>query len=420
MLAMLGGEPLVATPRPHTMLESYREADRASAMLALERLERADGAAVRDYLAEYEAMLADYHGRKHALLTNSGTSALHSAYFGLRLEPGDEVVAPTNTFFATVTAVLAAGAIPVLADCEPDTGNIDVADVARRLTPRTKAVVVTHQWGHPVEMDPLLDLVRERRLALVEDASLALGATYRGRRVGSFGDVAVLSLGGGKLVSGGQGGVLLTDDDEVLERATLLGHPFRPVARPSGRYAGIADTCYGHNYRMHPVAAAISRARFERLDDLIAARHARLELLSSLLAEGTVLAPPVTRPYVFRGSWGGYLASYDEDRTGVPIEIVGEALVAEGLECSPRGYHPLVHRTPLFRRDADGYRGTGPCVAGKAVHRDGDFPAAERHADSRMGLPTFVDEPLDLVRLYGAAVRKVSDHVDDLRDRIPA
>lgn len=412
-LALLGGQPMVTAPHPHNPLGALSQADRDA---LAEYLDGGDpDFEDNGVLHELEAQLASFHSRRFCLLTNSGTSALHSAYFGLGLGPGDEVIVPTNTFPATVTALLAVGATPVLADCEPDTGNIDPGNVAARITDRTKAIVVTHQWGHPVEMDPLLAAARRHRLPLVEDASLAVGATYRGRRTGSFGDAVALSLSASKLIGGGQGGALLADDPEIIDRALVLGQWSRSTreVRAEG-YRPYAATGFGHNYRMHVLAAVVARARLRRIAELIARRHSRLGLLTSLLAGQDVVTPPVTRPHVHRGQWGGYLATYHpECAGGLPLPVFASALVAEGLEVSPGGYHPLLHRTALF---ASGTAGSHVPPAARALPRyqEGDFPQAEAHADSQLGLPTFLYEPDALIEGYGRAIVKVARNAGQL------
>jgi dTDP-4-amino-4,6-dideoxygalactose transaminase len=413
-LAILGGEPTITVPHPHNPLTAVSPADSD----AIIRYLRAADADFEDMtvLRELEEMLASFHGRRYCLLTNSGTSALHSAYFGLGLRPGDEVIAPTHTFPATVTALFSAGATPVLADCEVDTGNIDPGDVAAKITKRTKAVVVTHQWGHPVEMDALLRTARRHGLRVIEDASLAVGATYRGRRTGSFGDAAALSLSASKLIGGGVGGALLTNDRDVIDRALLLGQFSR-----SGNdlhldgYRPYATTGYGHNYRIHVLAAVVAKARLERINDLIARRHARLGLLSELLREQDVVSPPVTRPYVHRGQWGGYIALYEPDRAkGVSLATFGRALVAEGLEVSPGGYHPLLHRTAVFSQPPSEYQASLH-AAPLRRYREGDFPQAEHHADRQIGMPTFLGEPDELIEGYARAFVKVAHAIDELR-----
>ncbi|KPH97303.1 Glutamine--scyllo-inositol transaminase [Actinobacteria bacterium OK074] len=416
MLAALGGTPEVTAPHPHNDLCAFSPADKAVITAHL------DAGGTTSYygrdgeLREFEDELAAFFGRAHCVAVNSGTNALHSAFFGIGLQPGDEVIVPSYTFLATVSPLFALRAVPVLADCEPDTGTIDPEDIARRITPRTKAIVVTHQFGHPVEMDAVMDLAERHGLKVVEDNSLAFGATYKGRRTGSLGHVAAFSLGSTKMVSGGQGGALVTDDPEVMERANLLGHFVRrsvtEVSSPF--YRRFVTTGYGHNYRMHALAVTMARGRLRRLDELVASRHQRLERLSAGLSDLPFVEPPVTRPHVHRGQWGGYTASYDAEAAGVDIDTFVSALEAEGLEVAARGYHPLLHRAEFFRTAEDGYYPAQPWHA-KRLYREGDLPRSEWHADRQIAFPIFLDEPLELVDGYVRAVRKVVEGLDALR-----
>lgn len=417
MLALLGGDPEVTAAHPHNDLCAFSSQDREAITAHLERGGTTSYYGRDGELREFEDELAAFFGRRHCVAVNSGTSALHSAFFGIGLRPGDEVIVPTYTFLATVSPLFSLRAVPVLADCEDDTGNIDPEDIRRRVTARTRAIVVTHQFGHPVEMDGVLDIAQEHGLKVVEDASLAFGAVYKARRVGSLGHVAAFSLGSTKMVSGGQGGALVTDDHEVMERANLLGHFVRRSATEvtSGLYRPFITTGYGHNYRMHALAVAMARGRLHRLDELVASRHERLERLSSGLAETPFVAPPVTRPYVHRGQWGGYTAAFDAEAAGVGIDAFVSALQAEGLEVAARGYHPLLHRAEFFRTADDGYYPKRPWRE-KRLYRDGDLPRSEWHADRQIAFPIFLDEPLELVDAYVRAVRKVSDQIGALRD----
>lgn len=417
-LAVHGGTPAVPYRHPHADRAAFTAADRRAVADYLDRPGPTNSIFGRDgVLREFEDELADYFGRRHCILTNSGTNALHSAFFAAGIEPGDEVICPTYTFHATVTPLLQLGAVPVLADAELDTGNIDPAHVEKLITDRTRAVVVTHQWGHPVDGPALRAIAQSARLVLIEDVSLAVGASLDDELAGSFGDIACLSLGSTKLLSGGQGGALLLDDDAMWERATLLGHFSRrsleTVASLFNRQ--FADTGYGHNYRMHVLAIVVSRARFHRLDELIRMRHERYDLLADGLDMFGALASPTTRPGAFRGSWHGFCAAYDADATGIPLAGFAQALAAEGLEVAPGGYQPPLHLARLFCAASDGVwpRTGGP--AGRRVYRPGDLPVAEAHVSRLLGFPLFLDEPMALVEAYVAGYEKVAAQLDRLR-----
>lgn len=409
-LAILGGSPAVSAPSPHAHRSVFTAADRRAVVAYL------DGGGANSYfgsegiVGELEQQFAGYFGRRHALLTNSGTSALYSAFVAAGVEPGDEVIAPVYTFPATVTPLLQIGAVPVLADVEAETGVIDPLDVERRIGSKTKAVVATHQWGHPFDADVLPGIAAAHGLPLIEDVSLAPGATSRGRRAGALGTVAALSLGSSKLLSGGQGGVLLCDDDEVAVRAALVG---RFGCSGPGRASPYATTGLGHNFRLHPLAAPIIEARLARIDELIAARRERFELLSVLLGATGCFRPPQTAGWATRGAWQGYVAHYVAgDRA--PFERVVEALLAEGLEIHPFGYQPLLHCHPALAGGADPLGRAMLTGSGWHRYRWGDFPVAEAFVSTAIGFPLFLDEPLELVEAYGFACLKVACELERL------
>ncbi len=416
VLAIMGGTPVVTQPQPHADRARFTEADRAAVLAYLADPANPNSFYGRDgLLRTYEEELAAFFGRRYCVLTNSGTSALFTAFFAAGLEPGDEVICPTYTFHATVMPLFQLGAVPVLAEAELDTGNIDPADVENKITDRTRAVVCTHQWGHPVNGSALKEIACRRGLLLIEDVSLAVGAELTGVRAGAFGEIACFSLGSTKLLSGGQGGALVTDDTTLWERSNLVGHfahrSYQTVESPLLRQ--FAGTGLGHNFRMHVLAVAVSRARFHRLGELIDARRRRHERLSSLLARTGVFEPPTTRPGATRGSWHGYCARYRADRTGVPLDTVVKALAAEGLEVYGRGYHPPLHEQRIFqvrenpihlRRHPPNFR----------TYRREDFPQTEQHIAQLVGFPLFLDEDLKLVEDYAQACQKVVDHLDEL------
>ena len=221
-LALFGGKPAVSHP-PAYSWPPITESDIALIVEMLQRKELSYYGREGEVL-ELEDAFKAYLNVQYGLATSSGTAALHSAFFGLGLGPGDEVLAPTFTFLSTVMPIFVVNALPVLVDAESDTGNIDPLDIERRITPRTKALVITHMQGHACDMSAIMALVRTYGLKLIEDCSHAHGASYQGQLLGTFGNASIFSLQGSKLVAAGQGGILLTNEQEIYERATLLGH----------------------------------------------------------------------------------------------------------------------------------------------------------------------------------------------------
>lgn len=363
-------------------------------------------------LDEYEVELARFFDSRYCILTNSGTSALHSAFFGVGVEQGDEVICPTYTFPSTVTPILQLGGVPVLADVESLTGNLDIQDVSRKLTDRTRAIVVTHMFGHPAAGLALASLAKENGLYLIEDVSISFGSTIDGQLAGTFGDVAAFSLGSTKFLSGGQGGGLVTSDPKIHDRATLLGHfakrGMQTVIDPHLRRQ--ADTGVGLNYRMHALAVAVSYGRFRRRESLIAQRVARYDRLTQHLDSTGLLSPPYTAQGVDRGTWHGYFARFNSRMASVTRDDFVQMLRDRGLEVTPGGAYPPLHESTLFRESGTELRERFSYPK-RPLYSGVEFPGHRAHVDCLVGFPLFLDEDIDLIDYYGDVCRAVADDV---------
>jgi dTDP-4-amino-4,6-dideoxygalactose transaminase len=403
-LAVHGGDPAVTAPAPHFRWPLITDATRQAVLRQLD-----DAISIYDrsgVVARLEQRLEAEVGVPHALLFNTGTSALFAMFVGAGVGPGDEVLCPDYTFFASNSPLYFTGAVPVLVDCDRS-GGMDPERARELVSERTKAVVVTHVWGVPCDMDRLVDLCRERGLLLLEDISHAYGATWRGRPMGTFGHAAALSLQAQKTVSGGEGGVLLTRDDDLFYRALALGHYGRrclqeiPAEHPLHRY-GI--TGLGLKLRIHPLAAAIAEQQLDALPEVLAGRRRVARILRGELgAMPGIELPPIPEPAA--PSWYGlifHLARELFDRQGDEVFV---ALLAEG--CSALD-HPKVtapvHRLPLFHEPGAHFRGyTAPPAR--------SFPAAEDFWARGWKLPVWHRAEDDaLVEQYLAAIRKVMRH----------
>lgn len=418
-LALFGGRPAVSQP-PQFSWPPIRESD-VERIAALVRRQELSYYGREGEVEVLEDAFRDYLGSRYALAHSSGTAALHAAYFGLGLRAGDEVLAPTFTFLSTVMPLFVVNATPVLVDAESDTGNVDAEKLERHITPRTKAIVVTHINGHPCDMDAVLQVARKHGLSVVEDCSHAHGAIERGRHVGTLADVSVFSLQASKLVAAGQGGILVTDDREIYDRANLFGHfrvrSFEEVQ--AERYKPFAGTGYGLNYRMHPLAAALANAQFERLEEYIEGRQANLNHLSARLDRIPGVTPPVVKPYATRHVYYSYKPLYHaEELHGLPINTFLEALQAEGVPIQKSTSLPL-HLEPLFQVDDDlsGTYGAPGDGAFRRRYRDGELPAAEQYAARAMKIPPFTEPMPDVMEAFAEAFYKVASHADELRER---
>jgi len=221
----------------------------------------------RSQLKQFEDNLAAFVGTRYAVGLNSGFHALHLSIIAAGIGAGDEVIVPTLTFIATANAVRYTGATPVFADSEARTWNLDPTDVARCITSRTRAIIPVHLYGHPVDMDPLLELARQRGLHIIEDAAEAHGALYKGRRVGSLGEINAFSFYGNKIITTGEGGLLTTNDDALDEKVRFLRDHAMSAEK---RYW---HTEIGYNYRMTNLQAALGVAQMERIDEFIARKR---------------------------------------------------------------------------------------------------------------------------------------------------
>jgi perosamine synthetase len=219
------------------------------------------------YVEEFERGFADFCHTRHGVSTANGTVALHLTLAALGIGPGDEVIVPTLTFIATASAVIYAGARPVFVDSEPNTWCLDPTAVERAITPRTRAIIPVHLYGHPADMDPILDSAARHNLIVIEDAAESHGATYKGRMTGGLGTAGVFSFYGNKLITSGEGGMLVTNDAALAERANFLhDHAMRPETR-------YYHSEIGYNYRITNLQAALGLAQLRRAPELIARKR---------------------------------------------------------------------------------------------------------------------------------------------------
>lgn len=215
------------------------------------------------FILEFEEKFAEYCGCKHGTATSNGTVSLHLALKALDIKKGDEVIVPTLTFIATANAVTYCNAKPVFVDSHPDYWCMDPEKIEEKITENTKAIIPVHLYGHPCDMDAIMDIAREHDLYVIEDAAEAHGAEYKGKKVGSFGDINCFSFYGNKIITTGEGGMCLTDNDELAERMRILrDHGMNPNKR-------YWHDVIGFNYRMTNLQAAVGVAQIKRLDEFV-------------------------------------------------------------------------------------------------------------------------------------------------------
>jgi dTDP-4-amino-4,6-dideoxygalactose transaminase len=383
------------------------EEDEAAVLEVLRSGELSLHPVTRELEADYRAAT----GRRHALAHCNGTAALMAAFFALDLQPGDEVLVPSATFWASVVPMLWLGALPVFCESEPVRLGLDPEDVTRKITPRTRAMVVVHLWGMPSRMTELLAIARHHGLRVVEDASHALGATWRGRPCGTLGDVGVFSLQGEKLAPAGEGGMLVTDDDALMERAVCLGDITRiwELGTPARRFAA---TSFGIKTRLAAMSAAVARVQLRHLPERNARRTANLSYLSHKLERlglDTFLAPPHVERVYFE-----YVVRYrPAGPDGLDIDRLVEALQAEGCDVSAPRY-PLLHQQPLFTEGAFARIARLSPAPDRPlpVYRPDALPRTESAQGQLLKLPAFGNAEPALLDQYALAFEKVLGHAE--------
>ncbi len=330
------------------------------------------------YIDRFEEAFGRFCETRHAISCSNGTVALHLALLALGVGPGDEVLVPTLTFIATANAVMYCGARPVFVDAEPETWNIDPALLETRVTPRTKGIIVVHLYGHPVDMEPVLEVARRHGLFVIEDAAEAHGARYRGRPVGPLGDMATFSFYGNKIITTGEGGMVVTDDAALADRVRQLkGQGMTPARR-------YWFPIIGFNYRLTNIAAAIGLAQLEMADWHMQRRREIASWYRADLAGVRGITWQAEQPWARHAYWMFTVlvdeAVYDRD-------LVMARLGEQGIETRPV-FYPL-HTLPPYRADA----------ASTAL------PVAERIARDGLSLPTWGGLTREDVRYVSECLR---------------
>jgi dTDP-4-amino-4,6-dideoxygalactose transaminase len=394
-IALFGGTPTIAAPaQAHRSWPVVGDEERKAIARVLDRAVLSGATAPECVGLEKE--FASYAGAKHALLTHSGTSALHLALAAAGIKAGDHVLVPAYSFVATPLSVLHAGAIPLFVDVDEATGIMDPAAAAAAVTPRTRAIMPVHVHGCAADMGPLLALAEKHRLAMIEDAAQAHGATWNGKPVGALGRAGAFSFQSSKNLGIGEGGIVVTNDDAVAEEAFRIRNFGQDVAladrnefdaeRPLDGTRSLASGKIGWMYRGNELAAAFARAALTKLPARTRACQENAERLSKALSELPGVLPPVT-PAGSTSVHHKFRVRFDLAKAGVPIEprdpraprLFREAMIralqAEGLEVVLWQTSPLPAQ-PVFQR-REGFGGGWPWSADKET----DF--AELYAPAR-------------------------------------
>ena len=413
ILAINGGEKLVpdGAVKPWPPITG---ADETLVLASLRGHSHAWGPSCDALQQEWKA----WNGNQFCWTTSSGTSALHMAVAATGAAAGDEIITPAYSWTSSVSCILHHGCVPVFVDIDFATANIDPAKIESVISERTRAILVVHLHGLPCRMDPIMDVARRHNLVVIEDACQAHGALYRGRKVGTIGHCAGFSLNQNKMLTGGEGGLFVTDDEGMSKRAqalVLFGDFREPVAEPGYHAYGL-----GYMYRNSDLAAAFARAQLQRLDQFVADARTLSQTVTEQLRDVPGLVLPVEDD-ACRSNGYNYLIRVDPSACaydGPPEELreaVVKAIQAEGVTVSVWQRRILPEMGAVRARDAFGHG--YPWSAGRpdVDYHPSQFPEALRHVDTYfvLGCLRTPNTP-DTARLLGQAIRKVMENLGEI------
>jgi perosamine synthetase len=328
------------------------------------------------YIERFEKAFASFCGVGYGIAVSNGTVAIHLALLAVGVRPGDEVIVPALTFVATASAVKYIGAVPVFVESEPEIGTLDPRAVERAVSLKTKAIIPVHLYGHPADMDPIIEIARRHGLAVIEDAAEAHGAKYKGRMVGSIGSCATFSFYGNKILTTGEGGMIVTNDKALADRIRFLKdhamHPTRRYWHPE----------VGFNYRMTNLQAAIGCAQLARFNALLSKREKVLELYRKAFSKKSEILINPSRPWATPVPWF-VCAILPNSTIHDQRDSLMEKLREKGIDSRPY-FHLLCNMPPYV-----------PCR--RVGINDNDLPVAEDLSVRGMILPSVTwlsDEPI--------------------------
>lgn len=404
-LAIQGGPP--AKSKPFPVWPIYDERERAALNEVLESRDwwRGDGSKT----LEFERAFAAAHQAKHGIAVTNGTHALEVALAALGVGPGDEVIVPNATFVATASAVLFAGALPVLVDVSADSYCIDPELAEAAISANTKAIIAVHMGGRPADLDQLTALATKHGIALLEDAAHAHGSAWRGRKVGTFGSGGTFSFQASKNMTAGEGGMIISNDED-FERLARATHD---CGRMPGQWF-YSHYVYGSNYRLSEWQGAVLLAQLTRLDEQTARRHANGRLLDQLLGAIPGIRPQSQDARITRNGQYAYIFHYDSRAfANIPTARFVEALEAEGMPT--QAPYPPLHKLDLLTSGAYRERLSGAQAAAKHDFLSDAFPNSDREAQETVWITqnALLGDEEDM-REIAAAIKKIQRCAKDL------
>ena len=404
-LALLGGEK--AKSKPFPIWPHYDEAEERALRQVLES--RIWWRTPGTKTLEFEQAFARFHGARHGIAVTNGTAALEVTMAGLGIGTGDEVILPDFTFVATASAVLFANALPVLVDVDPETYCINPDLVEEAITPRTKAVIAVHMGGHPADLDRLKKITDRKKLALIEDSSHAHASEWKGKRIGTFGVAGTFSFQSSKLMTAGEGGIIISND-EKFERQARSVHD---CGRMPGEWF-YSHFIYGSNYRLSEWQGAVLQAQLGRLDEQTKVRHRNARLLDRLLGKIPGITPQKLDDRCTRNGQYAYIFHVNKKEfAGIATDRFIAAMNAEGIP-NQASYPPL-HQLHMFRNGEYRKRLCGKQAKERHAFLKRRFPVTQRAAWETVWIPqpALLGDEEDVEEM-AASLSKIQKHAKDL------
>jgi len=404
-LALLGGEK--AKSKPFPIWPHYDEAEESALRKVLES--RIWWRTPGTKTLEFEQAFAKFHGARHGIAVTNGTAALEVTMAGLGIGAGDEVILPDFTFVATASAVLFANALPVLVDVDPGTYCINPDLVEEAITPRTKAVIAVHMGGHPADLDRLKKITGRKKLALIEDSSHAHASEWKGKRIGTFGVAGTFSFQSSKLMTAGEGGIIICND-EKFERQARSVHD---CGRMPGEWF-YSHFIYGSNYRLSEWQGAVLQAQLGRLDEQTKVRHRNARLLDRLLGTIPGITPQKLDDRCTRNGQYAYIFHVNKKEfAGIATERFIAAMNAEGIP-NQASYPPL-HQLHMFRNGEYRKRLCGKQAKQRHAFLKRRFPETQKAAWETVWIPqpALLGDEEDVEEI-AASLSKIQKHAKDL------